>query len=179
MRSEFTSIESGFAKLAPVTNQAGSAVIVNAGGTAYTNISPGSANNVMVSNGTSFTSGLPSLNYCTNALTANVNLNGAGFFNGPTMNLGTTGRWLVSGHVTVQSPMSPTSYQGKLWDGNNVAASTTMQFTNNGQIHLSGFLVNPTNNVRIGVATSNNSAIMTWNSEGTGKSSVISAILVG
>jgi len=117
----------------------------------------------------------------TNSLSGDVNLNNTGtYFDGPVVAQGTTGKWFVSGTVTVVDNAGGANFAAKLWDGTTVIASTALTLTVAavvGTISLSGYISNPVGNLRISVidATSTSGKIL-FNASGLSKDSTITAI---
>ena len=137
----------------------------SAGGTTAINFS--AAPNVFITalsqdlqNASLLTSGtLPaarlSLSPISNALGANVALNNtATFFDGPSINQGSTWTWFVSGTVTLTDTAGAARMDVKLWDGTTViaSASNTVPAANEViAISLSGYIASPAGNLRMSV----------------------------
>lgn len=124
------------------------------------------------------------LTTATQALPANVALNNtASFFDGPSMAQGTSGKWSVHGHVTLQDTAGAADFYVKLWDGTSIIASTvvsTSAANKYATAHLSGEISNPAANVRISVRDlSSTSGFIKANDTGTGLDSVVSGERAG
>lgn len=119
----------------------------------------------------------------TTSLGADVALNNvANYFDGPSVAQGTSGKWFVSGTVTLYDTALAVM-QAKLWDGTTIISSGyTSIYVGNLQtiITLSGFITSPAGNLRISVkdATTVNGKIQ-FNASGNSKDSTITAIRVG
>lgn len=121
-----------------------------------------------------------------NALAANVAMGATGtYYTGPTIAQGTSGRWYVSGHVTVQNTAGGDVVNVKLWDGATVVASTRMHLvsvsgTYYGVAHLSGQINNPTGDLRISVSpVSRTDGAIAYNASGNEADSKITAFRIG
>ena len=120
----------------------------------------------------------------TNSIGADVALNNtANFFDGPSVAQGASGTWFVSGTVTLWDTAGPAAFRAKLWDGTTVIASASTQNRLAScpvSITLSGYITNPTGNLRISVkdSTSVSGAILKDDS-GVAKDSTITAIRIG
>lgn len=119
----------------------------------------------------------------TKSLAADVALNNTGtYFDGPTVAQGTSGTWLVMGTVTLMDTAGDATFLCKLWDGTTVISScrlTTRTASTQGVAALSGFITNPSGNLRISVqdSSSTNGAIL-FNSSSNGKDSTITALRI-
>lgn len=87
------------------------------------------------------------------AISGDVALNNtANYFDGPSVNLGTTGTWFVHGTVTVLDTAATAAIYAKLWDGTTVissAAGVSANTTRGVCISLSGIITSPAANVKI------------------------------
>jgi len=125
-----------------------------------------------------------SLSSISNSLSANVALNNvANYFDGPKVAQGASGKWLVSGNVTVTDTAGAAQIRAKLWDGATVIASGAANVVNGNQyvcIALSGVIDNPVGDLRISVNDPNqpNGSIV-YNGTGSGKDSTITAVRIG
>lgn len=116
------------------------------------------------------------------ALGATVALsNVSSYFDGPSINVGTSGTWLVSGTVTV-SDTATANINVKLWDGTTVIASARAHVDGAGTwetIALSGFITSPAGNLRISVQdASSASGSILHNASGNSKDSTITAVRI-
>lgn len=121
-----------------------------------------------------------------NTLGANVALGATGtYYTGPTIAQGTSGRWYVSGHVTVQNTVGGDIVDVRLWDGATDIASTRMHLVSTagtfyGVAHLSGQINNPTGNLRISVRPfSRTDGAIAYNASGEEMDSKITAFRIG
>jgi len=99
-------------------------------------------------------SGAPvTLSPITSSLSAPVAMNNtSAYFDGPSINQGTSGTWFVSGTITAYDTAGGANIFAKLWDGTTVIASGAITpYTANaiGVIALSGYIANPAGNLRI------------------------------
>ncbi len=130
------------------------------------------------------TADLPSFAPTTASLGGDVSLNNtATYFDGPSISQGTSGKWFVSGTVTVVDTSGNANFSAKLWDGTTVIASASnqsLQANATVSLSLSGYISSPAGNLRISVkdTTSTNGAIK-FNSSGNSKDSTITAIQIG
>lgn len=120
----------------------------------------------------------------TNSLGANVTLTTSGiYYDGPSIAQGSTGKWFVSGTVSVVYSGNATIFQAKLWDGTTIIASAVgYADTSGGQVALalSGYIDTPAGNLRISVANNGfNGGLILYTSSGLGKDSTITAFRVG
>ncbi|WP_441267985.1 hypothetical protein AB7G19_17115 [Bradyrhizobium sp. 215_C5_N1_1] len=116
----------------------------------------------------------------TNSIGADVALNNtANYFDGPSVNVGSSGTWFVSGTVTLTDTGSGAIFNAKLWDGATVIASAQAQGVGANvpiTITLSGFKASPAGNLRISVKdTSATTGKILFNASGNSKDSAISA----
>lgn len=125
----------------------------------------------------------PIMTTLVNSLAADVNLNNtANYFTGPTVAQGTTGTWFASGTVTVIDGAGGATFVARLWDGNNVMASTVV--TQSGAslratISLSGRIANPIGNIRISVKDiSSTSGKILFNESGDSKDSTLTVMSI-
>lgn len=126
--------------------------------------------------------GVNALNKLTNSLAAGVAISNVAFTDGPTVIQGTSGNWFVSGTVTI-IPSSNQIIKVILWDGNNIIASTSANNSAGGpgisiSLSLSGFVSNPTGNLRISAQLGSGSGTFQANNSGEGKDSTITAIQI-
>jgi hypothetical protein len=118
------------------------------------------------------------------SLTTDVALNNtANYFDGPTINQGTSGTWFVSGKVTIRDTGSSASIMAKLWDGTTVIDSgvtVTQGGGNQSTIALSGYITTPAGNLRISCrdVTATTGQIV-WNNSSNSHDSTITAIRIG
>lgn len=145
-------------------------------------VAPGTANNVLISNGSTWASGFPKLPAFNNSLSADVVLNNtSAYFDGPSIAQGSTGVWFASGTVTFFDSAAASTFQVKLWDGTTVIASGAVRATDTNYFScsLSGYLASPTGNIRISVKDlSNLTGKIVFNATGEAKDSTISAVRV-
>lgn len=117
----------------------------------------------------------------TNSLAADVTMSDTSlYYTGPTVAQGTTGRWFVSGTVTI-GVTEGNPINVKLWDGTTVIASaqgTGTPTTGVDSIGLSGYITNPTGNLRISARCPTAAATMYYDVSGNGKDSTITATRV-
>lgn len=119
----------------------------------------------------------------TNSLSGDVNLNNtANYFDGPSVAQGTSGKWFVSGTVTVNDASTAVFY-AKLWDGTTVIASglvVSLSTQTLATISLSGVISNPAGNLRISVRdTTTTAGLIKFNTTGNSKDSTITAVQIG
>lgn len=125
----------------------------------------------------------PVLSKFTAALGGAVALNNTTiFFDGPSVNAGTTGIFFISGKVTLQDTGGLASFFIKLWDGTTIVDSSalTLPVGNVGVVSLSGIITNPAGNLKISVQdASNASGNILSNNSGGGRDSSVTAIRIG
>lgn len=118
----------------------------------------------------------------TNSLGSDVLLNNTSIYkDGPSVAQGTAGTWFASGTVTLSSTGND-AIAAKLWDGTTVIASGELATSPNLSItmSLSGFIANPTGNIRISVKDPTSTAgTMSFNLSGNSKDSTVTAIRIG
>lgn len=118
----------------------------------------------------------------TNSLGADVLLNNtANYFDGPSVAQGSSGTWFASGTVTLLDTSAAAAFV-KLWDGTTVIASCVVGLAagNTDIATLSGYISNPTGNIRISVRdASNTSGKIIFNGSGNSKDSTITAVRIG
>jgi hypothetical protein len=118
----------------------------------------------------------------TNSLGADVVLNAASYFLGPSISQGSTGTWWASGTVTLVDTGGAATFRCKLWDGTTVISSTQVNSAGVNALAsatLSGFIASPAGNIRIEVEdVSAITGLIKFNSTGLSKDSTISAIRV-
>lgn len=117
-------------------------------------------------------------------LGADVALNNTAlYFDGPTINAGTTGTWFASGSVTVEDTGVSAAFQAKLWDGTTVideATHNTGAGTGRATLHLSGAIANPAANIRISVKDSSaTTGFIRFNAGGNSKGATLTVMRVG
>ncbi len=123
----------------------------------------------------------------TNSLAGDVSMVTAGtYYDGPTVAQGSIGTWFVSGTITIyDSTGTPPSVVAKLWDGTTVIASAHIQlYISSGptfSISLSGYISNPSGNLRISASPFGASIqyYIKANSSGNAKDSTITAFRIG
>lgn len=125
---------------------------------------------------------VPTMSTGSNVLGADVALSNTGsYFDGPSVSL-STGIWFVVGQITVADTAGAANVQAKLWDGTTVISSGRINISasSNGMISLSGFITNPSGNVRISAndITSTSGKIV-FNASGNSKDSAIYAVRIG
>jgi hypothetical protein len=112
-------------------------------------------------------------------LGADVNLsNTANYFDGPSVNVGTTGTWMITAIATVYDP-SQTNMVAKLWDGTTVFGSgyVTVEAGGVKQIVINAVVTSPAAAIKISVRDTNNTTgKILYNQSGFGKDSTITAI---
>lgn len=122
-----------------------------------------------------------------NVLGANVNMTATGtFYTGPSITLG-TGKWFVSGFVTVRNTVGGDTVIAKMWDGGSKTIGSTIAHVVSvsgtsfaAQIHFSGFITDPAGAVQISVRpVFRTDGAITFNASGAGNDSRISAFRVG
>jgi len=122
----------------------------------------------------------------TSAMVADVALNNtSNYFDGPSVNQGTQGTWLVFGQVVVDysNATGSSNILAKLWDGTSVIASARVANNNSTvqiyTITLGGLIVSPAGNLRISVKdTQLTTQAIRFNSSGSSKDSIITAIRI-
>lgn len=117
----------------------------------------------------------------TNTLTSDVNLSNTGtYFDGPSVNVGSAGRWLVTGSVVAYDTAGVASIKFKLWDGTTVGASGffTTQGANSPVVcTLSAVFTNPAGNIRMSAQdVSATSGKISYNLSANAKDSTITAV---
>ena len=120
-----------------------------------------------------------------NVLGANVPMGATGtFYTGPTITLG-TGKWFVSGFVTVQNTVGGDTVNVRMWDGGSKFIGSTrvhlvsVAGTYFAQAHFSGFVTDPAGAVRISVSPiSRTDGAIAYNASGASNDSRISAFRV-
>lgn len=137
--------------------------------------------NYMRANGLAVISPAP----ITNSLSANVALNNtSNYFDGPTVAQGTAGTWFVSGTVTVSPVNAGARTYAKLWDGTTVIASSGLTYEGTQvptvqTVSLSGYITNPTGNLRISVRSLDSTlAEILYDQSGNAKDSTITAFRI-
>lgn len=120
----------------------------------------------------------------TASLSADVALNNTGsYFDGPSLDVGNTGKFFVSGNVTFWDTAGVANFEIKLWDGTTVISSayyTTSGTNHVGTVSLSGKISTPAGNLRISVKDlTSTSGEIKYNLTGNSKDSTITAIRVG
>jgi len=118
-----------------------------------------------------------------NSLSGDVSLNNtANYFDGPSVAQGTSGKWYVSGTVTLNDASTAVFY-AKLWDGTTVIASglaVSLSTQTLATISLSGVITSPAGNLRISVRdTTTTAGLIKFNTTGNSKDSTITAVQIG
>jgi hypothetical protein len=113
-----------------------------------------------------------------------IPLNNVGvFFDGPVVAQGTAGTWLVMGSVVLRDDAGAAEFQVRLTDGTTIIDSVNTQNRTAGariSASVSGVITSPAGNLRITVNDlTSTSGAMENSSDGTGKSSTITAIRIG
>jgi hypothetical protein len=147
-------------------------------GAATLQIYPGQSVRI-ISDGTNYqTAFKPSLPALTNSVASNVSLsNASNYFDGPSVAQGNSGTWMASGNVTITDG-GVTNGVCKLWDGTTVIDSSGGQVpaaSGAVNIHLSGYLASPANNIKISCKWTSTTAVIAANFTGSAKDSTISA----
>lgn len=118
----------------------------------------------------------------TASLSSDATLNSTSVYtDGPSINLGSSGTWWISGQVTITDPTGVSLTRAKLWDGTTVinsAAVTIPGGTNSDVISLAGYITNPRGNVKISCLDENATAFIVSNRSGNSKDSTISALRI-
>ena len=117
------------------------------------------------------------------ALGSIVTLNTTNFIDVACVAQGTNGTFFAVGVVTIQGGNSTATIGAKLWDGNNVIATTGVTTSSTGNsimMSLQGFISNPTGNIRLSVRDNgpSNSNVV-FNQTGAGKDTTVTAIRIG
>lgn len=142
---------------------------------------PANAVSIFMWDGSNYILQNPSVASSSNSLGADVLLNNTGnYFDGPSINVGTVGTFLLVGTVTVIDTSGTAAIDAKLWDGTTVVASARGVVPAANQatsISLSAIITNPAANVRISVKdpASVNGKIL-FNATGNSKDSTLTAI---
>lgn len=120
----------------------------------------------------------------TASLAANVALNNtSNYFNGPSVNQGTSGTWVAMGTITAIDTAGAARFDAKLWDGTTVKASSSGVAGASGQaisITLAGLFNAPAGNIRIDVkdATSTSGSLL-FNQSLNSLDCTITAVRIG
>lgn len=116
----------------------------------------------------------------TSSLSANVVLNNATtYFDGPSINVGNVGTWLVIATVSVGDSASAAFYSHKLWDGSTVMASSGGHLTAasiSTVFTVSGVITNPAGPVKLSTKSSQTTSFLAFNISGNSKDCTITAI---
>jgi hypothetical protein len=120
----------------------------------------------------------------TNSLSGNVALNNtANYFDGPSIAQGSTGKWFVSGTVTLFDTAGGAAFAVKLWDGTTVISSA---YHSSGSavllisVALSGYISSPAGNLRISAKDlTSTSGLIEASASGNSKDSTITAFRIG
>ena len=120
----------------------------------------------------------------TNSLASDVTLASAGVAqNGPIVSQGTSGKWLVTGQVTVVNSSAAASFTAWITDGSTTLVSTSISTSAanaNYVIHLSGVSNSPAGDLRFRVQCNTNAnGKIAYNSSGLTKDSTINAVRIG
>lgn len=174
----FTSLSSGSAI------STGSLALGNVSSFVYTTAITGTASAwVVKAVSPSAVSAIPVLTVLTNSLSGDVTLNNGGaYVDGPSIAAGSTGVWYVSGTVTCYNSGGSANFNIKLWDSTAVIASSRLNYqvaTASLPASLSGFITNPTSNLKISGVSDSNGSSFKFNTSGNSKDSTITAIRVG
>jgi hypothetical protein len=116
-----------------------------------------------------------SLTKLTNVLASDIAINVANqYFDGPSVAQGSTGVWFAIGTVSIASTTADVG-TAKLHDGTNIKASTIFRETTSLEVAvtLGGIFTSPPGNIRISVASNNNTATIKANGSGVGADSHI------
>lgn len=104
------------------------------------------------------------------------------YFDGPTLNIGTVGTWLVIAEVSLVDTAGGAQFSAKLWDGTTIIAwlpGSTSGANGQTSITLAGFITNPVANVKVSVNdSSSTSGKILFNATGSSKDSKISAFRI-
>lgn len=117
------------------------------------------------------------------ALGSDVAMN-TSYATGPSAAQGTTGTFLVVGHVTIVDTTGPNTVTCKLWDGTGAtidSGSVTASAANyRVMVPLSGTAVNPAGNLRISckAAAATGGVSMQWNNTGEGADSTLRVVRI-
>jgi hypothetical protein len=167
------------------TNPAGIITVTPAtstvNGAATLQIYPGQSIRI-VSDGTNYlTAFQPSLPALTNSVASNVAMNiTTNYFDGPSVAQGTNGTWMVSGNVTITDG-GTTGGVCKLHDGTTVIDSSGGQVpaaSGAVNIHLSGYLASPANNIKISCKWTSTTAVIAANFTGSAKDGTLSVMRI-
>lgn len=124
-----------------------------------------------------------SLTFNGNILGGNVALsNTANYFDGPSLNVGATGVWFTTGHVTVNDTAGAANIDCKLWDGTTVADSGRVSISAInlvGSMTLSGFVSSPAGNLRVSCKdNASTSGAILFNATGNATDSHVTAMRI-
>jgi hypothetical protein len=124
------------------------------------------------------------LTFTSNSLGADVSISTNSFTDGPSVAQGSTGTWFASGSVAMVNGNivgTPFNFRAVLWDGATVIDSGFIQLSRGqtGILSLSGCMVGPAGNLRIGVeCVGASQATMAFNASGQSKDCTITAIRI-
>lgn len=123
------------------------------------------------------------LSKLTNSLTGDVSLNDtANYKPGPRVAQGTTGVWFAWGTVTCADSAGAAAFDGKLWDGTTVIASTRQTSAAAGfgtSLSLCGYFSSPADDIRFDVkGASSTNGLIKFNMTGNSKDSTLSVVRI-
>lgn len=117
----------------------------------------------------------------TNSLTSNVLISTSVYTDGPSIAQGSTGTWFASGSVCLNDTAASVAIAMKLWDGTNVIATgfaTTIGINITTSTALSGYITNPSGNIRISCKSGSTSASILA-TVGSSNAAIVSAFRIG
>lgn len=124
---------------------------------------------------------VPTLTSSTASLGSNVALNNTSvYFDGPSVNVGTSGTWFVTANVVV-ADVNATSVAYKLWDGTTTVSSAEAWVPAGIGIQttISGIITNPAAALKISVKSADTAASLVFNNSGNSKDCTITAVRIG
>lgn len=137
-------------------------------------------------NGTSCSGGtisaLTATSY-TNYLSSDVTMTNSGtFYDGPSIAQGTSGTWFVCGTITVGNTSTLTGFNIELYDGTTTYASAVTD-TNTSTLEYSSktlcaIVANPSGNLRLAAAATQNNSVIKYNESSLGHDSQIQAVRI-
>lgn len=123
------------------------------------------------------------LTYLTKATTADITISTTSYTDGPSVSQGSSGTWLASGTITLESSVAASLTFLQLWDGTTTIASCETNIAgllDATSASLSGVISSPAGNLRIsGRVNSGGSAIMRFNNSGLSADCTLTAIRIG
>ena len=122
------------------------------------------------------------LTYVTGTLATTASIPSASYVDGPTITVGSSGTWLVSGAATLITTLAGSEFIIKLWDGTTVLAAGVIFISAASvlnSIALSGIISNPAGNLKYSAGATAGSGWWTINATGTSKDNTISATRIG